>query len=45
MAGRLPPEIPKYFAKELPALQMAKDTARAVAVGSTGSLYPDSDIS
>lgn len=40
-AGRIPPGIPKYFVRKLPSEQMAKDTARAVAVCSTGSLLLD----
>lgn len=39
--GRSPPWIPKYPVKKVAALQMAKDTAREVAICSTGSLSPD----
>ena len=44
MAGRLPPGMPINFVIKLPILQMAKDTARAVADWSNGSLLPDSDF-
>jgi hypothetical protein len=42
-AGRMPPGIAKNFVIYSPALQIANDTARAVAVCRTGSLLPDSD--
>ena len=42
MAGRLPPLVPKYFVRKIPALQMAKDTASAAAVSRTGGLLSGS---
>lgn len=41
--GRLPPWIPKYPVRKVATLQMAKATAREVAICSTGSLLPGSD--
>lgn len=43
-AGRMPPGIAKNFVIKLPSLQMAKDTARAVADCNKGSLSPDSNF-
>lgn len=39
MAGKLPPEIPKYFVSKAPALHIANDTAIPVAISSTGILF------
>lgn len=42
--GRVPPWIPKYPVRIVAALQMAKETAREVAICNTGSLSPDPDM-
>lgn len=43
IVGKLPPWILKKLVRKVEVLQIAKATARAVAICRTGSFFPDSD--